>query len=167
MTIQPKKVTLKKMLSTQDIRSAWLDEPLREEPITVDLAKLKDAKLIIRELPGDVGLDLLTECTDSSTTPPTVNQKKLLSSLVIDTIRNADDPDKALIFSVADRDMLLKTGMGRIMTAANASAKLSGLDDKAQENAKNASIPGTTVTAQVNAPSTTLPLASTASTQTV
>ena len=155
------------MFSTQDIRSAWLDAQLKEEKVLVGIPALKDANLLIRELPGDVGLDLLTECTDSSTTPPKVDQKKLLSSLVLDTIRNADDAEKALVFSPADRDMLLKTGMGPIMAVANASAKLSGLDDKAQDSAKNASTPSTTTSTQGSGPSTTLPLASTASTQTV
>jgi hypothetical protein len=58
--------------------------------------------------------------------------------VVIDTLRNADDPGKALIFSATDRDALMATGLGSLVEVANASITLSGLSQAAETSAKNA-----------------------------
>jgi hypothetical protein len=128
-------------MNTLDIRHLILSTPLREEPVTV--AGWESANLVIRELDGKRGAELIAACTDTS---GNVNQEALVAGIVLATLRNADDPQKALIFCSAHdpntydpalRDSLMATGLGRIMHVATQSIKLSGLDAAAVKEAKN------------------------------
>jgi len=123
--------------------------PLQEKPVTIDgwndPATGAPANLIIRELTGAAGSELLTSCTDVST--KSVDQEALVAGIVLATLRNADDPNKSLVFALATdpnaydpalRDPLMATGLGRIMEVAQASIKLSGLDEAAAKDTKNA-----------------------------
>lgn len=85
-------------------------------------------------------------CTDQQT--KTVNQDKLVAGAVLAALRNADDPNKALVFSAdpvnkpneynpAFFDSLMSTGLGNLMNVAQQSLKLSGLADNAVAQAKN------------------------------
>ena len=129
-------------MKTLDIRHMILSTPLREEAVTVP--GWEAAHVVIRELDGKRGAELIAACTDAS---GNVNQEALVAGIVLATLRNADDPHKALIFCHADdpntydpalRDSLMATGLGRIMQVATQSIKLSGLDAAAAvKEAKN------------------------------
>lgn len=136
-------------MDTLSIRNMILSTPLQELPVSIDgwidPATNKPANLVIRELTGKAGSELLTSCTDVST--KSVDQEALVAGIVLATLRNADDANKALIFAMdndpntfnpALRDPLMATGLGRIMDVARQSIKLSGLDDAAATDAKNA-----------------------------
>lgn len=143
-------------MNTQAIRQAWLESKLKEVPVTVDIPELKDAHLVIRELPGHAGNELMEICTNQDT--KTVDQKKLVAGIILATLRNADDPEKSLIFSEPDRDLLMSTGLGAIMTVAMASINLSGLADKATEDAKKNSSPTRKPSTIVEGSATILPV---------
>lgn len=133
-------------LSTLDVRNLILSTPLREQP--VQIAGWESANLIIRELDGKTGAELMASVSDSS---GKVNQEALVAGIILASLRNADDVNKALVFSAdpenqphvynpAFRDSLMSTGLGRIMQVAQQSIKLSGLDaSTAVADAKNAS----------------------------
>ena len=145
------------MAETLDIRNMILNTPLVEEPITIPGW---NANLIIRELSGKAGSDLINACTDQTT--QSVNQEALVAGVILQTLRNADDPNKSLIFAQegkpdehnpAYRDQLMSTGLKKIMTVALQSIALSGLDTKATvKDAKNASsatvVDGSLITSQ-------------------
>lgn len=118
-------------MQTSDIRTLILSRPLKEQPVTVEA--WPDASLIIRELSAADASAIVDAATaaDGKT-----NQTALVASVVIATLRNAED--KSLIFQATDRDALLATGLGPIMEVAQASIKLSGLDSAAGQDAKNA-----------------------------
>ena len=137
------------MADTNSIRNMILTTPLLEQPVSITGwekdATGNDAHLIIRELDGKEGSDLIAACSDST---GKVNQEALVAGIILASLRNADDPQKALVFSFdgqpnvynpAYRDGLMATGLGRIMQVAQSSIKLSGLDQSAVSDAKNAS----------------------------
>lgn len=141
-------------MDTNSLRNMILTTPLLEEPVTVpgwlDPVTKQPAKLLIRELDGKSGAALIAACTDLDT--QSVNQDKLVAGIILASLRNADDPNKALVFSSdpenepdtynpAFHDSLMATGLGRIMQVAQRSIKLSGLDASVEaiEAAKNAS----------------------------
>lgn len=137
-------------MDTLSLRNMILSTPLAEEPVTVtgwnDPATSLPASLLIRELDGKAGADLVMACTDAATQK--IDQEALIAGVVLATLRNAED--KALVFSSdpvnkpneydpAFRDSLMMTGLGHIMYVANLSIKLSGLDAAAATPAaKNA-----------------------------
>lgn len=139
-------------MDTLSIRNMILTTPLQEEPAQVpawkDPATGQPANLLIRELNGKAGSDLLSSVTDDA---GNVDQNALVANIVLGTLRNADDPKKALVFcldpendpdspNLAFRDSLMATGLGSIMQVAQASIKLSGLDAAtAKDAAKNGS----------------------------
>lgn len=142
-------------MDTQAIRQAWLESELKEVPVKVSIPALAGANLIIRELSGDEGSALMDACTDLETKK--VDQKKLVAGIIIATLRNADDPEKALIWGEFDRDPLMAKGLEPIMTIAQKSIALSGLTDAAVADAKKNS-PGATNGSQIVEGSlTTLP----------
>jgi len=127
-------------MDTLAIRQMILSTPLQEKPVVVPGWS---ANLIIRELDGKSGSDLVAACTD---TDGKVSQEALVAGIVLATLRNADDANKALVFckdgapnvyDPAYRDSLMSTGLGRIMQVANASIDLSGLGAASGESAKN------------------------------
>lgn len=132
-------------METLDIQKLILGTPLREQSVSV--ATWPGANLIIRELDGKSGSDLMEACTNVAT--KSVDQEALVAGIVLATLRNADDPNKALVFSAdpvnqphvyapSFRDSLMATGLGNIMQVAQDSLKLSGLTDSAALDAKNA-----------------------------
>lgn len=133
-------------MDTASIRNMILSTPLREQPVTI--AEWAGANLIIRELSGSAGAALMSACSDAS---GNVNQDALVAGVVLATLRNGDDANKALVFSsdpvnspnvydAAFRDGLMSTGLGSIMAVAQASIKLSGLNNSATvADAKNVS----------------------------
>lgn len=139
-------------MDTIALRQLILATPLQEQPVTIanwiDPVAQKPVNLLIRELDGRSGSDLIAGCTDVKTSA--VDQDALVAGIVLATLRNADDPNKALVFSSdpvnkpndydpAYRDSLMATGLGDIMQVAQASIKLSGLDAAASTaQAKNA-----------------------------
>lgn len=126
-------------MKTADVRSLILNTPLREETVTIP--GWDGANLLIRELNGKAGADLIAACTDAN---GKIQQDALVAGIILATLRNADDPNKALVFGYDDRDepnpayrdSLMATGLGRIMECAKRSIKLSGLDETALDNAK-------------------------------
>lgn len=130
-------------MENADIRNMILNTPLVDQPVTVDGW---NANLFIRELSGKNGSALVNACTDQTTQK--VDQVALIAGVILATLRNADDPNKALVFSKPDsphdydpafRDPLMSTGLGRLMQVALQSIKLSGLDTSAGiKDAKNA-----------------------------
>lgn len=138
-------------LDTVSLRQLILSTPLAEQPVVIagwDTAPDGSAiQLIIRELDGKSGSELIAACSDVK---GAVNQEALVAGIILATLRNADDPNKALVFASdpanspntydpAYRDALMATGLGHIMAAAMASIKLSGLDvASATSAAKNA-----------------------------
>lgn len=137
-------------MDTANIRDFILSVPLQEQAVSIP-GWDKDASgnpvnLIIRELDGAAGSALMDKVTDSMTQK--VDQKKLVAAIILATLRNADDPNKALVFSSdpankpdeynpAYLDGLMSRGLGRIMEVSTASLKLSGLADNAVADAKN------------------------------
>lgn len=131
-------------MDTLSVRNLILQTPLREQPVVV--SGWEGANLIIRELDGKTGADLMAAVSDAS---GKVNQEALVAGIILASLRNADDPSKALVFSSdpantpnaydpAFRDSLMSTGLGRVMQVAQASIKLSGLDaSTAVADAKN------------------------------
>jgi hypothetical protein len=142
-------------MDTQAIRQAWMESELAEQPVKIDLPGLAGANLIIRELTFGEGADLIALCSDQKS--KTMDQKKLMGLVLLATLRNADDPDKALIFSEADRDFILSKSMNAALTAANASLKLSGLQEKAADESKNVSTPKQKSSTVVEGSATVLP----------
>ncbi len=138
-------------LDTIAVRNLILNASLLEESVTIPgwdkAADGSATNLIIRELDGKTGSDLIAACSDANGKP---NQDALIAGVILATLRNGDDPQKALVFAVdpasqpntydpAYRDQLMSKGLGRIMQAATASIKLSGLDTAAATaDAKNA-----------------------------
>ena len=132
-------------MDTVAIRNLILSTPLQEQPAVV--AAWPGTNLIIRELSASAGAALMSAVSDSA---GKVDQDALVAGIVLATLRNADDAKKALIFSSdpvnspdvydpAFRDNLMSTGLGSIMQVAQASIKLSGLDNSAAvKDAKNA-----------------------------
>lgn len=118
-------------METADVRNMILSTPLAEQAVSIPGW---NANLLIRELSGKAGSDLINACTDAQTQK--VNQDALIAGVILATLRNADDPAKALVFSTDDpntpnlafRDPLMATGLGRIMQVAMQSISLSGLD---------------------------------------
>jgi hypothetical protein len=129
-------------MTNEEIRQAWMESELAEEPVTVGIKGLDKANLIIRELPFGEGADLIMACTDKEA--QTVDQKKLMMAILLHTLRNNDHPDKALVFSDADRDFVASKSLNAAFTAAQASINLSGLNKKSAEDAKKNSIPNQT-----------------------
>jgi hypothetical protein len=134
-------------MQTSDIRNLILSSQLKEQPVKVDA--WPGTNLIIRELSGKAGSDLISVCTD---TKGNVDQESLVAGVVLATLRNADDPNKALVFAKADdgnsydpayRDALMSTGLGNIMAVANASITLSGLNQAANVDASKNDSSGT------------------------
>ncbi len=139
------------MLDTVALRQLILATPLAEEPVVIpgwdkNPADGTPTNLIIRELDGKSGAALIDACSDSS---GKVNQEALVAGVILATLRNGDDPKKSLVFSSdpvntpdvydpAFRDSLMSQGLGHVMQAAKASIKLSGLDEAAKDDAKNA-----------------------------
>lgn len=133
-------------MDTLALQQLILNTPLQEQSVSV--AAWPGANLIIRELDGKSGSDLMESVTDVAS--KSVDQEALVAGIVLATLRNADDPNKALVFSAdpinqpntyapAFRDSLMKTGLGNIMTVAQQSLKLSGLADTAVADVKNGS----------------------------
>lgn len=130
-------------MQTLDIRNMILTTTLREQSVTVP--DWETANLIIRELDGKSGSELISACTDAD---GSVNQDAFVSGVILATLRNADDPNKALVFckdnqpneyDPAYRDALMATGLGRIMQVAMKSITLSGLNESVKvDAAKNA-----------------------------
>lgn len=118
-------------METADVRNMILSTPLAEQAVIIPGW---NANLLIRELSGKAGSDLINACTDAQTQK--VNQDALIAGVILATLRNADDPNKSLVFSTDDpntpnlafRDPLMATGLGRIMQVAMKSISLSGLD---------------------------------------
>lgn len=151
------------MADTLSIQKLILNTPLRELPVTIPGWDKDEngnpVNLILRELDGHSGAALMNAVSDKE---GNVNQERLVAGVILATLRNADDPKKALVFSAdpvnapdeyapAFRDSLMSTGLGNIMNAAKQSIELSGLDSKqAVANAKNASS-GTVVEGSVTA----------------
>lgn len=138
------------MLDTVSLRQLLLSSPLQEQPVVIPgwdkAADGTPTNLVIRELNGKSGTELLAACSDSA---GTVNQEALVAGIILATLRNGDDANKSLVFASdpanapdvydpAFRDSLMATGLGHIMAAAQASIKLSGLDAAAKDTAKNA-----------------------------
>lgn len=133
-------------METADVRNMILSTPLAEIPVTIPGW---NANLLIRELSGNEGSELIDACTDQQTQK--VNQKAMIAGVILATLRNADDPNKTLVFSTADdpnkpnlafRDPLMSTGLGRLMSVALTSIELSGLNTATGiKDAKNDSAP--------------------------
>jgi hypothetical protein len=134
------------MTTIADIRNIIFSSSLQEQTVTVPA--WAGVNLIVRELSGKAGSDLLASCTDPETDK--VDQTALVGAIILATLRNVDEPNKPLVFSVDGqpdtpnpiyRDQLMTTvGLGTIMQIATASIKLSGLDASVKvEDLKNAS----------------------------
>lgn len=131
-------------MQTTDVRNLILSTPLQEQAVTNN-AVWPGANLIVRELSGKAGSDLVASCTDSK---GKVDQTSLIAGVILETLRNADDPNKALVFGMDDgtdapnpayKDSLLSIGLGKVMSIAQQSINLSGLDAAAKvEDSKNA-----------------------------
>jgi hypothetical protein len=117
-------------MQTADIRNLILTRPLKEQGVTI--AEWPDTSLIIRELSAADASAIVDGATGAD---GKTNQTALIASVVIATLRNAED--KSLIFAPTDRDALLATGLGPIMEVAQASIALSGLNAAAGTEAKN------------------------------
>lgn len=143
-------------MDTQAIRAAWLESELKEIPVKVSIPALAGANLVIRELSGDEGSALMDACTDQETKK--VDQKKLVAGIIIATLRNADDPEKALIFSEFDRDPLMSKGLEPLMLTAKTSIKLSGLEDTSVADAKKNSTASPNGSQVVEGSLSTLPM---------
>ncbi len=139
-------------MKTQDIAQLWLDAPLAERDLEEDelpaFLQGRNAHLFIRELPVDEGASLINACRNKMTGE--IDQGKLVVGIVIKTLRNRDDPDGSLVFSMPMRDALIKKGLGPIQTVGNMSIILSGLNQDAAANAKNGLTPTTMTTTQEN-----------------
>jgi|SRR5579859_5859239 len=129
-------------MDNASIRTLILNTPLAEEEVSIPgwTANLK-----IRELDARTGSKLVEACTRAD---GTMDQDGFIAGVILATLRNADDPQDALVFSdegtpdtynAAYRDQLMtQTGLGKIMAVANQSIKLSGLDTAAaKSDAKN------------------------------
>jgi hypothetical protein len=131
-------------MDTAAVRNLLLSTKLQEKAVVVP--GWEGANLIIRELSGKAGSDLIAASTDADTNK--LNQDAFIAGIILATLRNADDENKALVFgkdgedapNPVYRDGLMSTGLGRIMQVAKMSIDLSGLNEAAQvDAAKNAS----------------------------
>lgn len=130
------------MMNTADVRNLILNCKLAEQAVVVP--GWEGANLVVRELSGKAGSELISMVTDAE---GIINQEDMIAGIILATLRNVDDGGK-LVFGYDDRDeanpnyrdSLMGTGLGRIMEVAKMSIKLSGLDEKtAVDGAKNAS----------------------------
>lgn len=144
-------------MDTSALRDFILAVPLQEQAVSIP-GWDKDASgnpvnLIIRELDGKAGAELMDKVSDPKTKQ--VDQTKLVAAIILATLRNGDDPNKALVFSSdpaskpdeynpAYFDSLMSRGLGRIMEVSTLSLQLSGLADNAVQQAKN-DLSGTSV----------------------
>lgn len=128
-------------MDTAAVRNLLLSTKLQEKAVAVP--GWEGANLIIRELSAKAGSDLVAAATDEN---GKVNQDAFIAGIILATLRNADDENKALVFGKDGedapnplyRDSLMATGLGRIMQVAKASIDLSGLNEAAQiDIAKN------------------------------
>lgn len=116
-------------MDNDQIRALWLDEELEEVPIPESSLpkKLQGKKvhLILRSLTADAAGDILDACTRKD---GTTDQKKLMFMMLASSVRNADDPDKSLLWNNSFMRPLLATNVGPFAAIAKQSIKLSGLD---------------------------------------
>lgn len=144
-------------MNTADVRTLLLSTKLQEKRVIVP--GWESTNLIIRELSGKAGAELIAQCTDAD---GKIVQESLVAGVILATLRNADDPNKALVFGYEDRDeanplfkdAIMSIGLGRVMSVAKASIDLSGLNESAQvEDLKNDSertiVEGSLTTSQV------------------
>lgn len=144
-------------MDTADIRNGIFSTPLVEAPVTI---AGWNYNLIIRELSGKAGSALIKSTSNDK---GVVDQEALIAGIIMATLRNADDPQKSLIFGMDTtdepnpiyRDQLMGTGLSRVMEAAKQSITLSGLDDAAATAAAKKNSSSTVVESS----HTTLPLA--------
>lgn len=130
-------------MDTNTIRSLWLEEDLQEEPISESALPRtlqgKGINLIIRELSADEAGDIIDASTDRKTNK--LNQKQFMAMTMVASVRNADEPEKPLVWDQTFMQTLLGKGLKPMLQIAKQSIALSGLSDQLQEEEKKDSKP--------------------------
>src|SRR2546421_4277336 len=125
-------------MENDKIRALWLDDELEEVPIPESsLPKTLQGKkvhLILRALDANTAGDILDACTDKA---GKTNQKKLMFMMLAASVRNADDPEKALIWNNSFMQPLLQKNVAPFAAIAQQSIKLSGLNVQLDEEKKD------------------------------
>jgi len=121
-----------------DIRAAWLNDALIEEDVPeTALPRALQGKglhLVVRELSADEAGDIIDTCTDKS---GHLNQKKFMAMVVVNSLRNGDDPACPLIWDMTFMQPLLSKSLKPILQIATQSIQLSGLNDQLTTELKN------------------------------
>jgi len=116
-------------MDSEQIRALWLSDELEEIPILdSSLPKKlqgKGVNLTIRALSAGNAGDILDACTRKD---GTTDQKKLMFMMLAATVRNADEPNKPLVWNNSFMQPLLATNVAPFVAIAQQSIKLSGLN---------------------------------------
>ena len=125
-------------MDNDQIRALWLDDKFEEVPIPESSypkqLQGKNVHLILRSLDANTAGDILDACTDKS---GKTSQKKLMFMMLAASVRNGDDPEKALIWNNSFMQPLLKTGIAPFALIAQQSIKLSGLSVQLDDEKKD------------------------------
>lgn len=130
-------------MDTNNIRALWLEETLAEEPIPENslprTLQGKSVNLLLRELSADEAGDIIDACTDKKTNK--LNQKKFMALVLAASVRNANDPEKGLVWDETFVQPLLSKRLKPLLTIATQSINLSGLNDQIVNDQKKDSEP--------------------------
>lgn len=126
-----------------DIRTAWLNDTLVEEDVPeTALPRALQGKglhFVVRELSADEAGDIINACSDKKT--GALDQKRFMAMVVVNSLRNGDDPSCPLIWDATFMQPLLGKSLKPILQIATQSITLSGLNDQLTDEIKNASAP--------------------------
>src|SRR5690242_17409516 len=124
-------------MHTNDIRQAWLDEPLAEVEVAEDLLpnslRGRGLHLVLRELSAEDASDTIDTCTDKS---GKLNQKMFMALVLVKSLRNGDEPGKPLIWDETFIHPLLSRSLKPILRIATRAIELSGLTDQISQDQK-------------------------------
>ena len=125
-------------MDNDKIRQLWLDDDFEEVPIPESSLPKKlqgqNAHLILRSLDADTAGDILDACTDKT---GKTSQKKLMFMMLAASVRNADDPEKALVWNNSFMQPLLRKNVAPFAAIAQQSIKLSGLSVNLDDEKKD------------------------------
>lgn len=116
-------------MDSEQIRSLWLEDKFKEVPVPESSLPTtlqgKKVHLILRSLSAGTAGDILDTCTRKD---GTTDQKRLMFMMLAATVRNADEPDRPLIWNNSFMQPLLQTNVAPFVAIAQQSIKLSGLN---------------------------------------
>ena len=125
-------------MDTEQIRQLWLEDTLEEMPIPESSLPRplqgKGVRLITRELDASTAGAIMDKCVDKD---GKTEQTKLMGMMLIASVRNADDPNGAVVWNNSFLQPLLSKNVKPLVMIAQQAIKQSGLNVKLDEEKKD------------------------------